>query len=142
MERLCEYGLGPRLQRLLQRYWGVQRVVPNPGKYYGRPFITGRVVTQGDPVSPTLFNIIVDAVVRATLQEICGPQEAQHGFDWLVGEHNICFYTDDGQISGRFTIWVQTSLKTMVRIFYKVGLQTNLNKTKAVICTTGLIWEK
>ena len=60
-------------------------MVTKSGKYYGRPFITGRVVTQGDPVLPKLFNIIVDAVVRATLQEIYVPQEAQHGFWWLAG---------------------------------------------------------
>ena len=64
-------------------------MVSKSGKYYGLPFSTGRGVTQGDPVSSTLFNIIVYAVVRATLQEICGPQEAQHGFGWLAGEHNI-----------------------------------------------------
>ena len=71
---LHEYGLGPQLQRLLQRYWDKQRVVPKSGKYYGRPFRTERGVTQGDLISITLFNIIVDAVVRATIQEICGPQ--------------------------------------------------------------------
>ena len=89
---------------------------------------------------PTLFNIILDAVVRATLQEICGPQEAQHGFGWSEGEHSICFYADGGRISGRDLIWVQTALTTMVRMFERVGFQTNLNKTKAMICTPGFIW--
>ena len=89
MEILRWYSLGPRLQRLLQRYWDEQRVVPESGKYYGRPFITGIEVTQGDPVSMRIFNIIVYELLRATLQEICGPQEAQHGFIWLSGEHNI-----------------------------------------------------
>ena len=46
-------------------------------------------VTQGEPVSPTIFNIVVDAVVREVLLEICGPQEAHHGFIWSAGEHNI-----------------------------------------------------
>ena len=64
-------------------------MVTNSGKYYGRPFSTGRGVTQRDPVYPTLFNIIVYAVVRATLQDIRGPQEAQHGFGWSAGENNI-----------------------------------------------------
>ena len=85
METLREYGLGPRLQRLLQRYWDIQRVVTNAGKYYVQPFSMGRGVTQGDPVYMELFNIIVDAVFRATLQEICEPQEAQHGFGWPAG---------------------------------------------------------
>ena len=140
MEILREYGLGPRLQRLLQRHWDGQRLVTKAGKYYGRPFSTGRGVTQGDPISPTLFNIIVYAVVRATLQEICGPQEARQVFGWSAGEHNICFYADDGRIAGRDPIWVQTALTTMVRMFERVGLQTFLNKTKAMICTPGFIW--
>ena len=101
-------------------------MVTKAGKYYGRPFSTGRGVTQGDPVYLTLFNIIVDAVVRETLKEICGPQEAQHGFGWSVREHNICFYADDRQIAGRYPIWVQTVLTTMVRMFDRVGLQTNI----------------
>ena len=106
MEILHEYGLGPRLQQLIKRYWDGHRVVTKSGKYYGRPFSTGRGVRQGYQVSPKLFNTIVDELVRATLQEICGHQEAQHGFGWSAGEHNICFYTDDGQISGRYPIWV------------------------------------
>ena len=97
-------------------------------------------VTQGNPLSPTLYNIIVDAVVRETIQEICGPQEDQHGFWWSMGEHKVCFYTDDGRITGRDTIWVQEALKTMVRMFERFILQTNLNKTKAVIFTPGFIW--
>ena len=79
-------------------------------------------MTQGEPVYPTLFNIIVDSVVRADLQEICGSQEAQLGFGWSTGEHNIFFYADDGRIAGQYPIWVQTSLMTLVRIFDRVSL--------------------
>ena len=57
-------------------------------------------MTQGDPVYLTNFNIVVDSVVRAALQEVFGPREAQHGFGWVAGEHNICFYADDGRIAG------------------------------------------
>ena len=66
-------------------------MVTKGGKYYGQPFSTRRGVTQGDLVSPTLFNIIVDAVVRATLQEIFGPQEAQQGFGWSEVETKHIF---------------------------------------------------
>ena len=82
----------------------------------------------------------MDAVVRATLQEVCGPQEAQYGFGWLAREHKILFYVDDGQIAGQYSIWLQAAMTTMVRMFEMVGLQTNLDKTKAMICTPGFIW--
>ena len=42
-------------------------VVTKSGKYDGPTFSTGRGVTQGDPVSLTIFNIVVDAVARADL---------------------------------------------------------------------------
>ena len=79
-------------------------------------------MTQGDPVSLTILNIIVDAVIRAALQEDCGPQEDQHGLVWAVGEHNLCFYADGGQIVERDPMWVQTALTNTVRTFYKVCL--------------------
>ena len=64
-------------------------MVPKVGNVFGRPFNMEIGVTQGEPVSPTIFNIVVDAVVREVLLEICGPQEAHHGFIWSAGEHNI-----------------------------------------------------
>ena len=96
-------------------------------------------MTKEDPISPTLSNIIVDAVVRAILWEICGLQNDQNGFGWSAGEHNICFYANYRRIAGQYPILVQTYLTTMVRMFERSGLQTNLNETKVMICTSGLI---
>ena len=53
-------------------------MVPKVRRFYGQKFGTERGVTQGYPVSPTIFNIVVDAVVRAVLLEVRVPQEAQH----------------------------------------------------------------
>ena len=53
-------------------------------------------MTQGDPVSPTVFKIVLDTVVRVVLLEVCRPQEAQHMLGWASGEHKIVFYVDDG----------------------------------------------
>ena len=50
------------------------------------------------------------------------------------------FYVDNGQIAGSNTIWLQKTLKAMVRMFKRVGLQTNLGKTKTMVCTPGFIW--
>ena len=38
------------------------------------------VVTQGDPVSLTIFNILMDTLVRLVLMEFFGPQGTHHGF--------------------------------------------------------------
>ena len=39
-------------------------MVVRAGGYYGTAFQGAREVTQGDPLSPTIFNVVVDAVVR------------------------------------------------------------------------------
>ena len=101
---------------------------------------TKRGVTQVHLVSPTIFNIVVDAVVRSVLMEFCIHQEAQHGFKLAAGEHNIYFYVDDMRIAGRNPIWVQTALTAMVRIFERLVLQKNMSKTKSMVCTPGFIW--
>ena len=71
--------------------------------------------------------------------EVSGPQEAHHGFSWLLGKHNICFYADAGIIAGKNLIWVQRTLSAMVKMLKRVGLQTKLGKTKAMVFTPGFI---
>ena len=53
-----------------------------------------------------IFNIVVDAVVRAVLEVVCIPQEAQHGMGWAAGEINLVLCADDGRIAGRYHGWV------------------------------------
>ena len=68
-------GLGTKIRILIQSFWHDQVVVTNAGRYYGRPFRTGIVVTQWDPVSHTVFNIVVDILIMAVLLEVWGLQE-------------------------------------------------------------------
>ena len=48
-------------------------------------------MTQGYPVSSTIFNIVVNEVMLSTLLEICGPQEDYHGMVWATREQDIVF---------------------------------------------------
>ena len=45
-----------------------------------------RGVIKGEPAYPPIFNIVVHAVVRAVLLELCRYQDAHHGFVWAAGE--------------------------------------------------------
>ena len=58
------YGVGQQVRRLLWAYWSKSMMVERAGGYYGTGFKGERGVTQGDPLSPTIFNVVVDAVVR------------------------------------------------------------------------------
>ena len=63
LEILEGYGVGPRARRLLRTYWEKSTMVARAGGYYGTSFKVAMGVTQGDPLSPTIFNVMVDAVV-------------------------------------------------------------------------------
>ena len=89
-----------------------------------------------------IFNIVVDALVREVLDVVCGTQEAQHGLGWEVWERNVVFYSDDGRIAGHDHMWIQDALLVKVAMFLRMGLETNLEKTKAMICTSGFIWRE
>ena len=62
-EILEGYGVGPRALRLVRRYWERLQMVERTGGYYGEPFHRDRGVTQGDLFSPTIFNVVVGAMV-------------------------------------------------------------------------------
>ena len=64
LEILERYGVGPRARRLLWAYWRKSTMVARAGEYFGTGFKGARGVTQGDPLSPTILNVVVDAVVR------------------------------------------------------------------------------
>ena len=64
LEILEGYGIGTRARKLLRNYWHRLTMVTRAGGYYGTAFLGERGVTQGDPLSPTIFNVVVDAVVR------------------------------------------------------------------------------
>ena len=88
-----------------------------------------------------IFNIMVDAVVRAVLEEVCSLQAAQHGMGWEAWAMNLVFYVDDGRIEGRDHEWVQDALTVMVAMFWRMGLGAKLYRTKVMMCTPGFIWE-
>ena len=64
LEILEGYGVGPSARRLLTTYWRRLTMMARAGGYYEEAFKGERGVTQGDPLSPTIFNVVVDAVVQ------------------------------------------------------------------------------
>ena len=64
LELLKGYEVGEQVRRLLTVYWERTTMVAMAGSYYRKGFKGERGVTQGDPLSPTIFNVVVDAVVR------------------------------------------------------------------------------
>ena len=66
---------------------------------------------------------------------VCGLQETQHSLGWAAGDSNLIFYADDGGISGRYHKWVQDAFSVTVAMFRIMGLEKDMEKTKAMVCT-------
>ena len=62
-------------------------------------FKGARRVTQGDPLSPTIFNVVVDAVVQHWVQVMGEGVEEQGERGKEDRHHNDLFYADDGIVA-------------------------------------------
>ena len=120
---LEKYGVGPNLLRIIRSTWARDTMVPRQSGYFGRPFRAGRGVRVGDVMSPTIFNIIIDAVVR----------------DWEARLSPIeldelsLFYIDDGCLTGLDAVRMQSSVNIITDCFNRFGLKMNATKTKFMI---------
>ena len=79
LEILEGYNAGPRACRILQTYWSWLRMVAKAGGYYGAAIIGARGMTQRDPLTPTIFNVVVDLVVRNWVTVILERAEERGG---------------------------------------------------------------
>ena len=83
---------------------------------------------QGDIVSPTIFNIVIDAIVRD-----CFAKLEEAGDDITL----IQFYADDGLICGEDYDMVQRMMSLITQSFVSFGLKMNVLKTEAMIMKAG-----
>ena len=91
-------------------------------------------MTQGDPLSPTIFNVVVDAVVRHWVTLVVKEAETRGGRG-REGRHQAAlFYTDDGMVELSNPPWLQWAFSTLVGLFDRVGLNTNTGKTVIMTC--------
>ena len=74
-------------------------MVERAGGYYGAAFTGAQVVTQGNPLSSTIFNLVVDAVVcHWVFVMVEGVEErGDPGQEGMY--HNDLFYADNGVVS-------------------------------------------
>ena len=47
-------------------------MVSQTGRYYGAPFKGYQGVTKGDPLSPTILNMVVDALIQKWVTVVVG----------------------------------------------------------------------
>ena len=109
-------------------------MVARAGGYYREAFKGSMGVTQGNPMSPTIFNVVVDAVARHWI-EVLVAETAEKGETGREGKHQSeVLYADNGMVVSSDPSWLQGAISSLVDIFDRVGLRTNVNKTVSMAC--------
>ena len=92
-------------------------MVAKAGGYYGEAFKGDRGVTQGDPLSPTIFNVVVDAVVRHWIEGLVA-ETVEKGETGREGRHQLAvFHANDGMVVLSNPAWLQGAFSNLVAIF-------------------------
>ena len=134
-------GAGERAMRLICNFWDQASFACRAQGRYGRPFKAGRGVTQGGPLSPKIFNVMVDAIVREWLRQVLGEEYLLPAveIDGIVRLFTALFYADDGYIASTDAGLLQRSVDVLTDLFDRVGLKTNVSKTKVMTCVDARI---
>jgi Reverse transcriptase (RNA-dependent DNA polymerase) len=126
---LQAYGIGPNILHVLSTFWNRHTVVPRASGYHGRDFRATRGVTQGEIVSPMIFNIVLDCIIKAW----------QNDHPEMAVLIQAVFYADDGLLQSVDEDALQNALDMFTEYSKTVGLQMNAQKTQSMIATPGRI---
>ena len=103
LDILVAHQVGTRALQLLQRYWDSLLMVARYWGYFVTPFKGYYGVTQGDPLSPIIFNVVVDAVLIQWVTVVVSMEEAvdpgasdKEGVGWGVQRLEAYIYDYDG----------------------------------------------
>ena len=81
-------------------------------------------MTQGDPLSPTIFNVVVYVVVRHWVTLAVEEVETR-GERGREGRHQAAlFNANDGMVAPSNPCWLQWAFATLVGFFDRVGLKS------------------
>ena len=100
------YGVGPQDRHIRCKNWKRIRMVDRTGGYYRAAFKFFRGVTHGDPLHPTIFNMVVDAVLWHWILLEEGVEGGQDGWRREVRHCTTFFYTDDRLVSLTDPVWM------------------------------------
>ena len=107
-------------------------------RYCGDPFTGSRGVTQGDPLPPTIFNMLVDAIILHWETWVTREEAVPEGFGREVQKLAALFYANAGFISSPRPSRLQEPLEILTGMFDQVSLRTNIAKTVGMF--SQLLW--
>lgn len=147
MRVMQAHGIGPNICTVIQTYWQQSQLAIKQGGFHSTTFTAERGITQGDILSPLLFNLVINAVLQVLDTELDTSQwgrlttnvntamsnTAQNSTSSLISiPLIILFYADDVFFGGTSPEALQFALDKMTNIFRGFGLELNTSKSKAM----------
>ena len=129
---LQEMGIPDHLTRLLRNLYAGQEVIVRTGHGTTDWFRIGKGVCQGYILSPCLFNLYAEYIMRNT-----GLEETQAGIEIAGRNINNLGYADDTTLMAESEEELKRLLMKVEEESEKAGLKLNIQKTK--IMTSGPI---
>ena len=90
-------------------------------------------------MSPTIFNVMVDAIVREWIRQTLGDDVMTTRIGEEIRSFLAVFYADDGLLQSRDPVRLQAAPDNLVDLFERAGLKTNTKKTQAMVCIPGKV---
>ena len=97
-------------------------MVARAGGYYGSAFQGFQGVTQGDLLSPTIFNMVVGALMCHWISLVSGGAEVKYGWGREVLHRTNFYYKDDGLVTSTDPVWLQGAFENLTGLFNRVEL--------------------
>ena len=128
-------GIVDHLTCLLRNLYAGQKATVRPGHGSTDRFQIGKGVHQGWILSPCLFNLYAEYIMRNT-----GLEEAQVGIK-IAGRNNNLRYTDDTTFMTESEEELKSLLMKLIEESEKVGLKLNIQETKIMAYSPITSWE-
>jgi Reverse transcriptase (RNA-dependent DNA polymerase) len=129
------YGVDKMTCNLIKTIWGNDVMVPKQAGFYGKPLKASRGARQGDIMSPIIFNITTDDVIRESLKQFYNiyPKNTDTQANFML---MMEFYAEMMQKKTQFLLDIFTTN------FARIGLKMNVEKTKSLIMNGGKMSQK
>ena len=102
--------------------------------YFGLPFKGYHSMTQGDLLSPMLFNVVVYAIIRHWVTFVEPTVDVLEGLGLSIRELAAYFYAEDGLVASIKPERLQREFDILTGLFDQVGLSMNTRKTVIMEC--------
>ena len=109
-------------------------MVARAGGYFGMPFKGYLSITRGGPLSPKIFNVVVDAVIRYWVALVAPTKDGMEGLGLSIQDLVVYLYADGVFVASIQTARLQTTFDALSGLFEQVRLLLNERKTVSMAC--------